>query len=202
MAFQAECTEREAVTVGCSRCGAALAPEYRFCGLCGAPRPEPSPLPQASPRQIKVNLGAGRDCIPGYFGLDRNPEWAGVRPDVIADLDAGLPFADRSLDVINACHVLEHIRKLIPLVNECWRVLNDDGFMMVAVPRFPSDAAVGPPDHVRYFTATTFMYFERAYCSPGVSPWIREVSAEITGPFLRPYPEDPQLFVLMRPDRG
>ena len=159
---------REAAAGQCSRCGAALAPQHRFCGLCGASRPQPPPFPQPNPRPIKVNLGAGKQSIPGYFGLDRNPEWAGVRADVVADLDAGLPFADRSLDVINACHVLEHIRNLIQLMNECWRVLNDDGFMMAAVPIFPSDAAVGPPDHVRFFTATTFMHFERVYCPPGV----------------------------------
>lgn len=133
--------------------------------------------------------------------LDLDPEWEGIRTDVIADLEEGLPFPDRSLDVINAAHIFEHIYNFIPLMNECWRCLKDDGFMMVAVPVFPSDAAAGPPDHVRFFTQTTFMCFERAWCPPGRMPWIRECSVEMTGPFLGQGTSEPQLFTLMRPDR-
>ena len=67
---------------------------------------------------MKVNLGGGYIDIPGYLKLDKQAEWAGVRADVIADLEEGLPFPDRSIDVLNASHIFEHINNFIPLMNE------------------------------------------------------------------------------------
>lgn len=151
---------------------------------------------------MKLNLGGGHIRIPGYLQVDKQPEWGGVSADVVTDLEEGLPFPDQSVDVINAAHIFEHVKNFLPLMEECWRVLKDDGFMMVAVPVFPSEAAVAPPDHVRYFTAGTFEYFRKDNMHPFErKPWIIELKVEMNQPFLSGEEKDPQSFLLMRPDR-
>jgi len=151
---------------------------------------------------VKLNLGGGHIRIPGYLQVDKQPEWLGVRADIVADLEEGLPFEDRSVDVINVAHVFEHINNFIPLMDECWRVLKDDGFMMVAVPVFPSVIAVSPPDHVRFFVPETFWYFWRSSKHPMRHKyWTSEMSIEMELPFRGKDSKDPQLFVLLRPDR-
>lgn len=152
---------------------------------------------------MRVNLGGGHIRIPGYVQLDKQPEWRGVSADLVADLEEGLPFPDRSVDVINAAHIFEHINNFIPLMNECWRVLKDDGFMMVAVPVFPSVIAIAPPDHVRFFVPETFGYFLRSSKHPLAHKcWKLEINVEMKLPFRGKETRDPQLFFLMTPDRG
>jgi len=149
---------------------------------------------------MKINLGGGYIDIPGYLKLDKQPEWGGVRANVIADLEEGLPFPDRSIDVLNASHIFEHIRNFIPLMNECWRVLKDDGFMMVTVPAFPSDGAIAPPDHVRYFVQKTFHCLEKEFCPPDRKAWAVEVNVQFISPLFAEADTE-AIFALMRPVR-
>lgn len=145
---------------------------------------------------MKINLGGGRQRIPGYINIDKHPEYA----DVLADLEEGLPFPDKSVDVINASHIFEHIHNFENLMNECRRVLKDDGFLMAATPAFPSDGAIAPPGHVRYFIQKTFHCFKKDLCTIDREPWILEMNVEILGAFLK-RGDCQQIFVLMRPDR-
>jgi SAM-dependent methyltransferase len=82
--------------------------------------------------------------------------------DVVADLRAGLPLADRSVDRIYAVHVLEHVLDLVPLMNELHRVLADDGVLHVLSPHWQAIGAVADPTHVKYLDVQTFKWF----CGP------------------------------------
>lgn len=148
---------------------------------------------------MKLDLGGGKNKIPGYINVDKYPEYA----DVIADLEEGLPLPDRSVDVINASHIFEHINNFVPLMNECWRVLKDDGFLMACVPTYPGRMAVNDPTHVRFFTPDTFAYFVTdLYCAPGTPRWIKEVSVEMSDPGPKEALADLTfVWILMRPDR-
>jgi SAM-dependent methyltransferase len=84
---------------------------------------------------------------------------AGGGIDLVADLEASLPFADASLDVVFAIHVLEHIRALLPLMDEIHRVLRPTGVLHVLVPNWRFVNAVADPTHLRFFDAQTFKYF-------------------------------------------
>lgn len=98
-----------------------------------------------------VDLGCGR--LPkARIGVDRYPA-DGV--DVVLNLeDAALPFEDSSVESIITHHALEHIGDgFIPLMDECYRVLENGGLMRIIVPLFPSWSAVSDPDHRRYFMA-------------------------------------------------
>lgn len=146
---------------------------------------------------MKINLGGGRTKIPGYVNVDKEPLYG----DVVADLEEGLPFADRSVDVINASHIFEHIHNFIPLMNECWRILKDDGFLMAAMPTYPGKMAVNDPTHVRFFTPDTFVYFVNdEYCERGTKRWEREISLETNSPVSPEIARDHTfLWILMRP---
>lgn len=148
---------------------------------------------------MKIDLGGGKNEIPGYLNVDKYPEYA----DVVADLEEGLPFADRSVDTINASHLFEHINNFVELMNECWRVLKDDGFLMGCVPTYPGKMAVNDPTHVRFFTPGTLMYFTSdAYCIPGTKRWVLEANIEMSDPGREELlPDLTFMWFLMRPDR-
>jgi len=130
-------------------------------------------LPPLELDGLKLNLGAGWDGTDGYIRADRAGD-----PDILLDVNH-LPFADASFVEIRAFHVLEHIerRDLVPLMNECWRILELGGVMEIEVPLFPTEAAMSDPTHVSFFTAATFDYFtqggqfdgERVLY--GIKPW-------------------------------
>lgn len=97
----------------------------------------------------------------GCGGVKQYPENVGVdlRPasgvDVRADLRYGLPFADRSADVIFAVHVLEHLPDFLSLIDECHRVLRPDGVLHVLSPWWRHVNAVADPTHVRLLDLQT-----------------------------------------------
>jgi SAM-dependent methyltransferase len=112
---------------------------------------------------IKLELGPGRHGKPPY---NKRP-WAtlGLRPssdphsDIYQDLEYGIPLPAECVDEIYCNQVLEHIRSLIFLMNDCWRVLKPGGFLEACVPHWLSESAWGDPTHVRAFTKTSFQYF-------------------------------------------
>ncbi|MDQ6671173.1 MAG: methyltransferase domain-containing protein [Chloroflexota bacterium] len=60
-----------------------------------------------------------------------------VDPDIISwDLRNGVPFPDRSFDVVYHSHVLEHIDYELAagFIQECYRVLKTNGILRVVVP--------------------------------------------------------------------
>lgn len=103
-----------------------------------------------------LDIGCGRKKLAGAVGLDRYP-LPGV--DVVADLDAGLPFPADSFDAVSANQVLEHVRDLVGLVHELHRVLRPGGLLVAHVPYFRSAWAHIDPTHVRSFTINTMDYF-------------------------------------------
>ena len=123
-------------------------------------KPGRPPNPWKDKTGLKLNLGSGKRPMEGYVNIDISADC-----DVKLDLEeAKFPFADGSCDVIHASHVLEHIQNLIPLMNECQRVLKPNGKMIVSVPCYPAPEAFQDPTHIRFFTTKTFNYFD--YRSP------------------------------------
>lgn len=124
-----------------------------------------------------LDLGCGKRPKPGFLGVDSR---ISVRPSVVANLEQTLPFADASIGMIWTDQTLEHIHNLIPLMNECWRVLIEGGVIWIGVPRFPEPESVIDPTHVRFFVPGTFDYFtnpENDKFDYGILPW-RKVSVE------------------------
>ena len=77
--------------------------------------------------------------------------------DILCDLEKGiLPFEDNEFDGIITTHTLEHIRNVIPLIKEMWRVTKPNGIINIEVPYFASSLAHSSIDHVRFFSYTSF----------------------------------------------
>lgn len=82
----------------------------------------------------KVHIGTGRNYLPGWTNVDI---FSSVRADVYADMTA-LPFPRESVEIIYACHVLEHAHRHMVLATLThWRdLLKADGVLRLAVPDF------------------------------------------------------------------
>jgi len=99
-----------------------------------------------------LNLGCGRAAlsraiaghlsIPEVCGVDVDPvklEVARRRiPVVRADLEFGLPFCDKTFDLVTVFGVFEHLRFFDDPIKEVHRVLRDGGFFLVCLPNLGS----------------------------------------------------------------
>ena len=112
---------------------------------------------------MKLELGCGLKTDPEVFGIDIRP-LPGV--DLVWDLEqVPLPLPDACCTEIVSSHVLEHIRNLIPLMNDCYRLLKPGGLFRAVVPQACDSrgdwhaAAFQDPTHVRFFVPATWSYF-------------------------------------------
>ena len=104
-----------------------------------------------------VDIGCGAKKLNGAFGLDRRKR-PGV--DIICDFENAVPLRTNSVDVVYMSHIMEHIRDLIPFLEEVYRVCRPEAEVRVIVPYYTSRGAFRDPTHVRFITEDTFQYFE------------------------------------------
>lgn len=120
----------------------------------------------------KLNIGCGRLRKKGFTGIDRVQFIDGNGDkcvDIVLDIEReALPFPDNSVQHILVENVLEHIgfhidnpkkqEALIFVLNECHRVLNENGILEGNVPPFPSNGAIRDITHKRFFVKESFDY--------------------------------------------
>jgi len=58
-------------------------------------------------KRKKLHIGCGRIKLDGFINIDIAKE---VEPDIVVDIEKGLPFEENSFDYIYSCNVLEEIR--------------------------------------------------------------------------------------------
>jgi SAM-dependent methyltransferase len=109
---------------------------------------------------LVLNVGCGRDLIPGFINLDSSAQ---VGADLVFDLDScrsqKIPLSDDSVDGIYACHVVEHVRDTLALMQELHRVAKPGAQMVIRVPHGSSNDAFEDPTHVHQFFENSFSYF-------------------------------------------
>jgi len=105
---------------------------------------------------MKIDLGCGVSKSDGHIGVDRLllPE-----VDVVADLEAPLPFLTDSVDALYSKSVLEHLTELELALSEIHRVVKTDGVVHILVPHFSSPFGFSDYTHRRFFGYFTFDYF-------------------------------------------
>ena len=106
----------------------------------------------------KLDIGCGWQKKPGFIGIDAKPE-RGV--DIIRDVERGLPFDDNSVDEVYTAHFLEHVKDLVFVMEEIYRVCKNKAKVRIIVPYYQSTGAVRDPTHVRFFAEDSFDYFDR-----------------------------------------
>ena len=102
---------------------------------------------------LKVDIGGGLYPRAGYLTVDQEGG------DITCDLNEGIPLPDNSVGVINASHVLEHLRDPIKSMREIHRVLAHGGWAMIEVPSTDGRGAWQDPTHVSYWNEHSFWYY-------------------------------------------
>lgn len=117
---------------------------------------------------IRLDLGGGtaNTKAPGHINID-----ICEGADIHWDLNKGLPQSikepklrklhgsDELIEGIRCHQVLEHLREVIPLMNDCFEVLKPGAIMEISVPLAGSDPYWQDPTHVRGWIRRTFDYF-------------------------------------------
>lgn len=119
------------------------------------------PLPElkdgeSSFNRVMLNLGSGKNPIPGFHNLDR-PEWQAPFLD----------FKDESVDAVHMHHFLEHLspEDVLRQITEISRVLKPKGVCFITVPHAGSMLAFQAVDHRTFWTeeAMQDLFYSRGY---------------------------------------
>jgi hypothetical protein len=111
------------------------------------------------PMQPRLHMGCGTKILDGYVNADIV---AAPGVDLVRDLSTGIPYPDGVFEEVLAIDFIEHVApaRVIHLVNEVWRVLEDGGRFRVHVPAAPGITAFQDPTHVSFWNEESFTYFE------------------------------------------
>lgn len=108
-----------------------------------------------------LDIGCGRNKIPGAIGIDLNPE---TQADIIHDLNVfPYPFADNEFEAVNCDSILEHVEDILRVMEEIHRITLPGGRVHVKVPYYTSFDAFTDPTHKHFFTSRSFDYFREDY---------------------------------------
>lgn len=84
---------------------------------------------------LKLHLGCGHKIIPGYINID-----ARVLPgvDEVDDISTLSAYSEQSIDLIYACHVLEHTGRYayLEVLQRWFTLLKPGGVLRLSVPDF------------------------------------------------------------------
>ncbi len=107
--------------------------------------------------KMKLNIGCGKDVKQGYVNVDyvKTP---GV--DLVLDIEkTPYPFKDNTFEEVVAFNILEHVRELVPVMEEIHRISRNGGVIKIKVPHYNQHLAYTDPTHVRFFSPETFNFF-------------------------------------------
>lgn len=133
-----------------------------------AKKPARKPRVPKITEPLRLDLGAGQNCTPGFEGVDIKP-CEGVTH--VTDLfSAPWPFPTNSVGETVSNHVVEHIPHYRPefngmdgwwvFFNELWRVCRNDARCVFSHPFAQHERAFWDPTHTRYIPATTWYYLD------------------------------------------
>ena len=107
-----------------------------------------------TPKYPALQIGCGWDKMDNTVNIDKASE---VKPDIVVDIEKGLPFPDNSFDKIFSYHCLEHIRpeywKFV--LNEIFRIAKNECVLEMKLP-FDNVGQRTNADHYRTFSWHSF----------------------------------------------
>jgi len=102
-----------------------------------------------------LNIGCGGRKISCAVNADINKF---VRPDIVCNLNDGLPFKDGTFDTVVASQILEHLGDTEFVMAEIWRVLKHGGKVVISC-TFAGHPASFQNDHIRFFRPRDFTLY-------------------------------------------
>lgn len=109
--------------------------------------------------KLNLDVGAGKSIHPGFVGMDRRP-LPGI--DIVHDVEVlPWPLDDGAVSVIIMSHLVEHIKpwNQIPLMDECWRILEPNGLLLISTPYGGSFRYNQDPTHCSPWNEATVEYY-------------------------------------------
>lgn len=107
--------------------------------------------------KIILDIGCGKNKTEGAIGIDKLP-LKGV--DIVYDITKiPYPLKSEFVDIIICKNILEHIRDIIPVMEEFHRLLKPKGLLIVNSPHGKTLRYLGDPTHERPITCSTMNYF-------------------------------------------
>lgn len=103
----------------------------------------------------KIDIGGGIDGKKGYITIDQ------CDANINCDLNKGIPLPDNSCYVVNASHIIEHLKDPIITMREIHRVLAHGGWAFIQVPSTDGRGAFQDPTHVSYWNQNSFWYYTK-----------------------------------------
>ena len=103
--------------------------------------PRSNNIVDVTPNMKRLHLGCGGKFIPGFYHVDIQSY---PHVDQICSVDKLAFVADDTVELIYACHVLEHFGRfqIVDVLREWCRVLQSGGLLRLAVPDFAACAAI------------------------------------------------------------
>jgi ubiquinone/menaquinone biosynthesis C-methylase UbiE len=114
-------------------------------------------------RILDVGCGNVKYVSPGdeVIGIDKR---ANTAADKIVDIDnEKFPFPDNYFDKVVTIHTLEHVKDLVKVMEEIWRVCKPGAEIFINVPYWVSSGSYSDPTHERFITYNTFDYFTKDF---------------------------------------
>jgi len=105
---------------------------------------------------VLIDLGCGARKRPGHIGVDI-AKLPGV--DLEVDIDKGLPFEDNSIDGLYSNFLFEHVRDIVFLFKEIYRVCRNSAVVEFRVPHYQSLTQYKDPTHKSVILPETIPYF-------------------------------------------
>lgn len=127
-----------------------------------------------SRKGIRLDVGCGEGKQPGFVGMDIR-QLPGV--DIVHNIEVfPWPLGSESCVLIVASHVVEHIKPWfsISFMDECWRLLEENGELAISTPYPGSRGFWQDPTHCNGWNEATWQYFDPAYPLYGIykpKPW-------------------------------
>jgi len=109
-----------------------------------------------------LNLGSGdrkRESTKDteWINIDKSDE---CNPDIVRDIEKGLPFDSDSVDGVYASHIIEHLNDPFFFMREVWRVCKKDSILELRFPRIDQPEIIWDLDHKRMVTPAAFEMFK------------------------------------------
>jgi len=112
---------------------------------------------------IRLDLGCGENKQENFIGMDIR-QLPGV--DIVHDIEKfPWPLPDSCCHLIMCSHLIEHIKPWLTIyfMNECWRIMKENGELLISTPYPGSRGYWQDPTHCNGCNEATFQYFDHRF---------------------------------------
>ena len=117
---------------------------------------------QEAPKRYCLDFGCGSNlCSPEFIGVDIAKTEAAT---LVMDLEKyPWKIESNSVDAINMTHYFEHVSDPFKFMNECYRILKDEGQISIISPYYSSVRAFQDPTHKTAVSEMSFLYYNKEW---------------------------------------